>query len=181
VRLQPCLEGLPGTVEANHRIVRRQAKLRSHRRHRRALDDYASQDRRVLRLELFGLGEHAPAVDDFFVERQLEGIDRGDGHVLLAKLVDEDVAHHPGDPCFRLVDIVDLIGAFERTLQSNVQDIFGVDTRASPSADEREQLGALRHEGAANGRSPSSRVLFRVHAAAIYHHGWGAPPARPDL
>jgi hypothetical protein len=61
--LQAVPQGRPRPVQAHHRVVRRETKLRGDLAHRNAIDDHATENARLLRLELFGLRQNAPAIN----------------------------------------------------------------------------------------------------------------------
>jgi cation efflux family protein len=116
-----------------------------------AIDDHASQDLCVLRLELIGLNQHAPAVEVALVDGgRLELVDWEQRFSPPAQLVEQYVAYDAAEPRLGALRIAHLIGSFERPLEGALQHLLRVDAGAAMTTHHGQKLFALCPEGTAD-------------------------------
>jgi hypothetical protein len=148
------------SVQTHHRIVRRDAELDRDATDRHAVDHHPTQDRRVFGLQLFSLHEDAPAVAPSVGDGgELELVCRQDGLGLLSQLVEQDVPHHPTQPGLGPSRISHLLGPLQRSLDGELDDFLGVDTRSRALTNEPQKLLSAGFH----------RVVHRTHQASIRH------------
>jgi hypothetical protein len=146
------------SVQAHHRVVRREAQLDGDTTDRHAVDHHPTQDRCVFGLQLFSLDEDTPAVaPSVGYGGELELVCRKDGLGPFSELVEQDVAHDPAQPRLGPSWISHLPGALQRPLDGELDDLFGVDARARTLADKAQELLSARFH----------RVVHRTHRASI--------------
>lgn len=146
------------SVETHHRVVRREAQLDRDATDRHAIDHHPTQDRCVFGLQLFSLDEDAPAVAPRVgSDGELELVCRKDGLGLPSELVEQDISHETAQPRLGPGRISHLLRALQRSLDGELDDLFGVDTCASTLAYEAQELLSAR----------CHRVVHRTHRASI--------------
>lgn len=146
------------SVQTHHRVVRREPQLDRDATDRHTVDDHPTQHLGVFGLQLVSLDEDAPAVapsvgngGEFELASGKEGLG------LFSELVEQDISHDTAQPRLGPGWIAHLLGTLQRSLDGVLDDLFGVDTRASTLADEGQELLSAR----------CHRVVHRTHRASI--------------
>jgi hypothetical protein len=117
-------------MEADHSVVWGDAELGGHMTDSHAIDNDATQDLRMLGLQVVHLNKHAPAVEyrAVFDRRKLELVDRMHELPLPAQLVHHQVTHQTSKPRFDPPRVANLMGPFEGALERRLQHVLRIES-----------------------------------------------------
>ncbi len=157
---EPFLQRLARTVEPHRRVVGRQPQLSGGLRNRNTIDNHASQNRGVGRLELLCLREHAPAASAVTIGRdEIWLVDEENGFAAFAKLIEQHVADNASDPSLGLSWVTQLVGALESPVKRRIQHFLAVDLRAGSPHVRPPRFGRVSSSAA---RAPTGGVCGSV-------------------
>jgi hypothetical protein len=152
MRREALFQGLTRAVQTHSRVIGGQTQLECHVADPGALEDDASQNSRILGLDVLGLREHTPAVDTVILGRgELDLVD-GKHHIgPLAKLIDHHVTRDLPDPGLGPSEITQLVRLRQGALERDLENLFRVHPRASALPNQGQEWTPLGAKRIANG------------------------------
>jgi hypothetical protein len=178
--LQPRFQSGARPMQPHHRVVRGDAELSSDLADSNAINDDATEDLRMLRLQLVCLNEHTPAVEAIVIigGSKFQLVDRARVLTLLAQLVDHHVAHEASEPGLDTRSIAKLIGSFESALEGRLKHFLGVEAASTAVTNHGKQVVTLVDHGL------TDPALGLAGVDKCFHHfisEWPQTPARSTL